>query len=758
MNLQQRLELDRDAIYIGNLRTVDADLNLPCEGSHGSKITWRSSAEHFIDSTGKVSRPTYGRGNREVILTAVLTLEKESVSREFKATVLEEKRPFRIVRLLPITVQAEPNNEPLLPLSVIAENELKQYTMEPVTWEIPSSPWGQPTGTRTITGTVDQSEVKATAIIEWKPSDKADIQPPKQKISPFSLSDVQLLPGIFAHRQRHMIEYLLAQEEDRLLYNFREAAGLDTQGALPMTGWDAPECLLKGHTTGHYLSAIALAYACGGETQSAFKEKIHIMITELDKCQQALEKNKGCAKGFLSGYSEEQFDKLEEYVVYPKIWAPYYTLHKIIAGLLDCYLYADEETALKLAANLGLWVYNRLKRLPSAQRNKMWSMYIAGEYGGINETLAHLFRITGDVRFKEASSFFENDGLFYPMKEQYDVLGGMHANQHIPQIVGAMAYFTATGDTAYFSIAKNFWNMVTNNHCYSIGGTGEGEMFRPAKDIGNSLSDKNAESCASYNMLKLTEELFYYTADKAYMDYYEKTLWNHISASTDDSGPTGGSTYFMGLEPGSAKGFDLSENSCCHGTGLESPLKYQKNIYHTDGKSLWVSQYIPSVLHWHENNFKLTQSGDYAKGETLKFTIDIDSPLNLAITFRIPSWVKETPSYTVNGKEIQIVSAGKDSFTVERQWNKNDVIEVIFSPVYSIEYSPDVPNRGSLLYGPFVLAALSEQRDYLNLPQAEMNRNYIEQKGYTHHYGSLCLKPLFEISENERYHVYLNWY
>ena len=463
---------------------------------------------------------------------------------------------------------------------------------------------------------------------------------PEKTVKDFALDEVKLLENSpFYENYKRAHDFLLSVNDDQQLYNFRTAAGLDTKGAPPMTGWDEPNGNLRGHTTGHYLSAIAYAYA--GTKDERFKKKVDYMIAELAKCQDAMEASGKFNYGFLSGYSEEQFDKLEDFVPYPQIWAPYYTLHKIMAGLLDCYELAGNEQALEVVSKLGDWVYNRLSKLSKEHLNKMWAMYIAGEFGGINETMAKLYAVTGKETHLAAAQLFDNDKLFYPMSVNVDTLGGMHANQHAPQVIGALKIYECNNDPYYYDIAENFWDMVVNSHIYNIGGTGAGEMFKPANVIAKFITEKTAETCVTYNMLKLTRQLFFRNPEARYMDYYERALCNHILASQDQSGPVGGSTYFMPLFPGMRKGYDTSGNSCCHGTGMENHIKYQESIYFqsVDGSTLYVNLYIPSELNWNAKGVKVTQSGDFLREQKSVFTIDGEGEFE--IKFRVPCWIEK---------------------------------------------------------------------------------------------------------------------
>lgn len=392
-------------------------------------------------------------------------------------------------------------------------------------------------------------------------------------------AEIKLTEGsAFYSSQENMLEFLLSVNDDQMLYNFRKASGLSTKDVEPMSGWDAPDNQIRGHTTGHYLSALALAYRATANHK--VKEKAIYIVESLEECQNSFSEQANVHEGFLSGYSEEQFDLLEKYTTYPTIWAPYYTLHKILAGLLDCYRLVHIQKALSVAVNLGMWTWNRLSRLSHDQLTKMWSMHIAGEFGAMNAVMAELYMITDREEFLRCAKLFDNERLFDPMLQKKDVLGGMHANQHIPQIIGAMKLYEATGEQKYYDIAEFFWNTVVSGHCYANGGTGESEMFRESGKIGALLNQSTIETCASYNMLKLTKELYQYTASVSYMDYYERTLLNHILATQDEK-ETGESTYFFPLGPGMKREF-LFENSCCHGIGMESRFKYREAVYYYD--------------------------------------------------------------------------------------------------------------------------------------------------------------------------------
>ena len=452
---EEAVRQDLADIYIGNLNTVDTDLKLPSRGKRGARFSWKSHETLFISHEGKVTRPTYGVGNRKILLTVSSVYEGGCADRTFEATVLEEPRKASIASLRPVEKTVRPGETAELPPVVIAADDMGIPTTLPVTWE----PFTLPASGNTIhiKGHVEETGLIAKARILVADCQE-DPGPVRIPVGEAPAGCVRLAEGTrFWDAQERMVRWLLSVDDDQMLYNFRCAAGLDVQGAGPMTGWDAPECNLKGHTTGHYLSGLALAYSVRG--QQALKDKISYMVHALSECQKALEAQ-GCAKGFLSAYSEQQFDLLEVYTKYPEIWAPYYTLDKIMSGLYDCHCLAGSKEAFRLLTGLGDWVYGRLSRLSRAQLDRMWSMYIAGEFGGMISVMVRLYRETGDGKYLRAALFFRNEKLFYPMEENVDTLKDMHANQHIPQAIGALELYEAGGGKRYLDIARNFWQMV----------------------------------------------------------------------------------------------------------------------------------------------------------------------------------------------------------------------------------------------------------------------------------------------------------
>ena len=745
MKASEIIQQDLDAIYIGNLNTVDNDLTFPAKGKNGTTFTWESGEDRFITSEGKVHRPLHGMGNRKVTLTVTASYEDEQATKEFVATVLQQTKETIVTSVQPVILSALTGTKAPLPSVIVADTKDGRRMTLPVTWSTYESV-DKETVVK-VEGAIENTDIKAIAEIHYQkelPTKKG----PEKKGYYFPLCQVRLKEGTLYYKyQQLMISYLLDQDDDQMLYNFRQVAGLDTKGAAPMTGWDEESCKLKGHTTGHYLSAIALAWAATGKQE--FLDKINYMVDELAKCQQALADSGKYHYGFFSAYSEEQFDLLEVYTKYPEIWAPYYTLDKIMSGLYDCHVLAGNETAKDMLNKMGDWVYNRLSRLPKEQLDKMWAMYIAGEFGGMLGTMVKVYELTGKETHLKAAKLFENEKLFYPMSQDYDTLEDMHANQHIPQIIGAMDLYRATGDEIWWEIGKNFWNIVTGGHTYCIGGVGETEMFHRANTTCSYLTEKAAESCASYNMLRLTGQLFEYTLSGNLVDYYDNTLRNHILTSSSHKND-GGTTYFMPLGPGQRKEFFLSENSCCHGTGMESRFRYMENIFAYDDKAVYVNLLIDSILSDENGNALLElQSGDAEGLMEIRCHGDLDKELKI----HIPAWGQNDFKVSVNGN-VYTDTELHDGYLTIANAKSGDVIQLELPMEFRVLDNTSDSAFVNLAYGPYILAALSEETEFLDAPAVEEIHSVDGELVFEDANGTKMI-PLPTV-DMEAYHVYFH--
>lgn len=705
MNKEQIIEKDLDGIYIGNLNTVDENLKFPKQGKYGSTFTWETGESRFIEEDGTIHRPLHGMGNRKVTLTVKATYEDCTGERVFTATVLQEAKELIVKEIRPVLLETEVGKECRLPSVVIVRTMDGRQTTVPVTWETFECPYGEKD--IEVEGSIEASEIKAQAKISFR--NHLEKKKGKSKeVDFFPLSAVRLKKGtLYQKYQQLMLDWLLAVDDGQMLYNFRKAAGLDTGDSQPMTGWDEDGCKLKGHTTGHYLSGLALAYAATGDTR--FREKISQMVNGLKECRDAFQGQEGIHPGFLSAYDEEQFDLLEQYTKYPEIWAPYYTLDKIMAGLEDCYLLAGEDAALEILSPLGDWVYERLSRLTREKREKMWSMYIAGEFGGMPGTMVKLYQITKKPEHLEAAKMFYNEKLYFPMEQNCDTLEDMHANQHIPQVLGAMDLYATTGETEYWDVGLNFWEIVIGGHIYCIGGTGETEMFHRAGMNCHYLTEKAAESCASYNMLRLTGQIFQYTPDGKLMDYYENTLCNHIMASSSHTAD-GGTTYFMPLCPGGIKEYSTTENTCCHGTGMESRFRYMEHIYAYDNKHVYVNLLIDSILSGKES---LELSTEMEKGKVL---IRCEKDMERDLKIHIPFWADDIKVYR-NGIEQE--KEEENGYLCIAPCKSGDEIRLEMPIHFRLVENKEDSTLVNVACGPYLLAAISDSHEFLELPSLD---------------------------------------
>ncbi|RBP99157.1 beta-L-arabinofuranosidase domain-containing protein [Bifidobacterium xylocopae] len=758
---QECVEQAARQLYIGNTGTVEFNLNLPTEGTGGTSIGWESGDERWIGTDGTVHQPDYGYGDRVVTLTATISKGRARAQRTFEVNILQKPNEIKVKHVYPITLTVQRGRGYHLPMFTAVLTRDDEMVSQRVNWDEGVEQRATALGEQRFSGTIDGSAIAVEAsvtVVADDPDAPVDAAP---KLRPIGLEHVRLSGhGILAANQRRRIEFLKTLDDDQLLVEFRKAAGLDTKGADPMIGWDAPDSLLRGHTTGHVLSAYALAYGASGD--GALRDKLTYLVHGLAEVQRAFGDSGRAKPGFLSAYDEGQFDKLEHYAPYPTIWAPYYTLHKILAGLLDAHRYAGSGEALAVASDLGDWVYERLHALPHEQLQNMWSMYIAGEFGGMNESLAKLYAVTGKREHLAAARLFDNDRLMVPMRQQVDALGGLHANQHIPQVIGSVELFRQTGLPYYLEQARFFMDSVIGSHIYAMGGTGQGEMFQQPGVIGALLKDNTAESCASYNMLKLANELYEYDPDPAYADYNELTTLNHIAASTDHV-PQGGSLYFFPTQPGGRKEFD-EENSCCHGTGLESHFYYANGAFYIDQTTLYIQQYLSCILNDEQDGVNL--SVEAADRHPERVVVHLGEVSRRMLALRIPGWSHGQVTVAVNGKQLPTgrfkVSSSHVVLAVEdcdlSSWDGASV-ELGFQTGFRLLPTPDKPALAALAWGPYVLAALSGSGEiqHLQLDRARLEREFTREREeliFTHRATGLRFKPLALI-DHEQYHTYV---
>ncbi|MGC9497326.1 beta-L-arabinofuranosidase domain-containing protein [Streptomyces sp. WG7] len=423
--------------------------------------------------------------------------------------------------------------------------------------------------------------------------------------------------------------------------------------------------------------------------------------------------------GFLAAYPETQFIQLESMTGsdYTKVWAPYYTAHKILKGLLDAHLATGDDRALDLASGLCDWMYARLSALPAATLQRMWGIFSSGEFGGIVEAICDLHAVTGEADHLALARLFDLDRLIDACAANTDVLDGLHANQHIPIFTGLVRLYDETGEERYLTAAKNFWRMVVPHRMYAIGGTSTGEFWKARDVIAGTIGATTAETCCAYNLLKLSRTLFFHDQDPAYMDYYERALYNQVLGSKQDKPDAEKPlvTYFIGLTPGHVRDYTPKQGTtCCEGTGMESATKYQDSVYFAaaDGSALYVNLYSRSTLTWAERGVTVTQTTDYPEEQGSTLTIG-GADASFALRLRVPSWATAGFRVTVNGRAVPGTPAPGSYFTVSRTWRRGDTVRIRVPFRLRVEKAVDDPSLQALFYGPVNLVGRNPSTDLL---------------------------------------------
>ncbi len=502
----------------------------------------------------------------------------------------------------------------------------------------------------------------------------------------FRQSEITVNDPYFVNALAKELIYLKKFEEDRLVAGFRETKGLAPK-ALKYNGWEVTE--IRGHSMGHYLTAISQAYAQTGD--EAILAKLDYIVDELAVCQ--------LESGYLSAFEEVLFDNVENK---KPCWVPWYTMDKIISGLTACYRLAGNKKALDIVSKLGVWVYNRVSKWSEETQLTV----LAVEYGGMNEAMYELYMITGDERHEIAAHAFDEIALFTPIYEEKDILNGKHANTTIPKFLGGLMRYIARGykkdDEFYLKSAEAFWDIVINHHTYVTGGNSEWEHFGEPYILDAERTNCNCETCNTYNMLKLSRELFKITKDKKYSDFYENTFMNAIMSSQNPE--TGMTMYFQPMATGYFKVYSTEFESfwCCTGTGMENFTKLNDSLYFHSEDTLYVNQFISSKVNWEDRDFAMEQISDIPNSDTTRFIMKMESDVEVAI--RIPDWAAGEATFLLNGNKISYeINDGYVFFTED--WSEGDVIEAHFPMQVVASRLPDNKNVIALKYGPVVLSA-----------------------------------------------------
>ncbi|MGK3209253.1 beta-L-arabinofuranosidase domain-containing protein [Amycolatopsis sp. MEPSY49] len=524
---------------------------------------------------------------------------------------------------------------------------------------------------------------------------------------PFDLGQVRLTASRWLDNQNRTQNYLRFVDVGRLLYNFRANHRLSTGGAATNGGWDAPNFPFRSHVQGHFLTAWAQLWAVTGDT--ACRDKAISMVAELAKCQ-ANNSAAGFTAGYLSGFPESDFDNLEAGRL-TNGNVPYYCVHKTMAGLLDVWRYVDSTQARDVLLNLAGWVDRRTGRLSYAQQQSV----LGTEFGGMNAVLSDLYQYTGDARWLTVAQRFDHAAVFDPLAANRDQLNGLHANTQIPKWTGAAREYKATGTTRYRDIATNAWNITVGAHTYAIGGNSQAEHFRAPNAIAGYLNQDTCESCNTYNMLKLTRELFTLYPDRADLaDYYERALLNQMIGQQNPADSHGHITYFSSLNPGGRRGLgpawgggtwstDYNSFWCCQGTGLETQTKLADSIYFHSDTTLIVNLFLPSVLTWTQRGITVTQTTSYPAGDTTTLTVTGSVSGTWAMRLRIPGWATGA-TISVNGVAQNVTTTPGSYATLSRSWASGDTVTVRLPMKVVLKAANDNANVAAVTYGPVVLA------------------------------------------------------
>jgi DUF1680 family protein len=519
-------------------------------------------------------------------------------------------------------------------------------------------------------------------------------------VEPFRLRQVELLESPFKAASERNAQYLLSLDPDRLLHNTRKYAGLGPKGAL-YGGWEARG--VAGHSLGHYLTALSQHYAATGDAR--IRERVAYIVREMAECQQAY------GDGYigalpplelevLRGFKDGTVDVDGNFNFKGGAWVPWYTQHKVLTGLKDAWVLAENAQAKDVTLELADWIDEVTRPLTAEQQQQMLRV----EFGGMNETLLDIYALTNDEKYLEASRRFYHEEIMRPLLAGHDELAGKHANTQIPKVIGEARRYEVAGDAGGRQIAQFFWDRVVRHHSYVIGGNSENEHFGQPDNLSERLGPATAETCNTYNMLKLTRHLFAWQPKAEYFDFYERALYNHILGSQEPK--QGMFAYFVSLKPGHFKTYSTPTDSfwCCVGSGIENHTKYNDSIYFHGADDLYVNLFIPSRLTWEQKGLVVEQKTAYPRSNRVELRFTPERPVLLGLKVRSPQWADSGLRFRLNGKPLRADGLPGGYAEVRRTWKKGDVLEVTIPLAVRAEAMPDEPTKVAFLYGPVVLA------------------------------------------------------
>ena len=549
-----------------------------------------------------------------------------------------------------------------------------------------------------------------------------------QHPSLFKHDEVRLLESPFLHAQDLDLAYIMSMDADRLLAPFLEDAGLEPKKSR-YGNWEGSG--LGGHMGGHYLTALSLAYANTGD--EIVQERLNYFVAELKRAQDAH------GNGYLGGVAEsaslwKEIAKGEiraEFFSLNEHWVPWYNLHKTYAGLRDAWLLANNNMALDMFKRLGDWTLELTDKLTDEQIQKM----LFTEHGGMNEIFADYYAITGDKKYMQLAKKFSENRILDPLLIPEDRLKGLHANTQIPKVVGFARIAQLLNDDKWREAAEFFWQVVSKDRSVAIGGNSVSEHFHSKDDFSSMMENiEGPETCNTYNMLKLSTLLYQHQADTAYVDYYERALYNHILSSQHPQ--TGGLVYFTPMRPQHYRVYSQPDEAmwCCVGSGIENHLKYGEFIYAHDKDNLYVNLFIPSRLHWREKNVILRQENQIPDSENTRFIIEKGGFFNLKI--REPNWLKSNMQIRLNGSLIKTENIN-GYHSIKRHWRPADKLQVSLPMKTRLEALPDGSSWYAVLHGPVVLSAPVENK-------AQEQLNFFADDSRMGHQASGRQCPLYD--------------
>lgn len=520
------------------------------------------------------------------------------------------------------------------------------------------------------------------------------------KVYAFDLKDIRLLDSPFKDNLERNSKWIMSLDVNRLLHSFRTTSGVfaGLEGGYSIVkklgGWESLDCELRGHSIGHLMAALAYLYASTGDEK--YKIKSDSLINGLAEVQNAYFKMG--LNGYLSAYPENLINRN---IAGQRVWAPWYTLHKLYSGLIDQYLYCDNKEALEIVTKTAKWAFDKLSPLSEEQRKLM----IKNEFGGVNESFYNLYSITGNAEHLKLAEFFYHNEVLDPLLSNENDLHFKHANTFIPKLIGEARNFEINNVQKSRTLALNFWNEVINHQTYCTGGNSHKEKFIHSDKISENLTGYTQETCNTNNMLKLTRHLFCWDANPKYADYYEQALYNHILGQQDPE--SGMVAYFLPLLPGAHKVYSTYDRSfwCCVGTGFENHSKYGEAIYYHTDNTLYVNLFIPSELTWSEKGMKIRQETEFPENGKVSLKIQAEKPIKWTLNLRYPRWSKNV-EVKVNDKKIKVNQQPSSYIQINRIWKNGDRVEINYPMFLQIAEANDNPDVLAVTYGPLVLAGV----------------------------------------------------